>query len=93
MGSFLEKLIPPRPWMPSILSAVVIVSALGMYAQLLWFGNPKALDDVILGRILGTLDTAFGLVLAYWIGSTRSSHDKDETIREMAYQKDPNERS
>lgn len=86
MKEILSLLIPPRPWMPSILSAVVIISTLGMYAQLLWFGNPKSLDDVILGRILGTLDTSFGLVLAYWIGSTRGSHDKDETIREMSKQ-------
>ena len=89
MRDFLLRLIPPQPWTPAMLSWLVVAAALGMYAQLLWFGNPVGLDPVILGRILGTLDTSFGLVLAFWLGSTKGAKDKDETIRTLATKREP----
>ncbi len=55
-----------------------------MYGYLIVHGNPAQLDDVILGRLLGTLDTSFGIVLAYWLGTSFSSKSKDETISNMA---------
>ena len=84
MLAVVSVLVPPRPWMPSIISAVIVAATLAMYAQLLWWGNPKGLDPVVLGRILGTLDTAFGIVLAYWLGTSKSSHDKDRTIEAIS---------
>ena len=69
-----------RPWMPAILSGVIVVATFAMYGYLIIHGNPSGLDDIIVGRILGTLDTSFGVVLAYWLGTSKSSHDKDQTI-------------
>lgn len=73
-----------RPWMPAILSALIVCSIFVLYSYLMVNGNPAGLDDVILGRILGTLDTAFGVVLAYWLGTSKSSHDKDVTISQIS---------
>lgn len=69
---------------PSVLSWMVIVGTFSLYGWLVIHGNPADLDDVILGRLLGTLDTAFGVVLAYWLGTSFSSKSKDETISKMA---------
>lgn len=67
----------------SILSGIIVIGTLGMYAFLIIHGEPERLGGVVLGRILGTLDTAFGIVLAYWLGSSAQSHSKDETISRM----------
>lgn len=69
---------------PAMLSWVVVVAISVMYGFLIVKGNPADLDDVILGRILGTLDTAFGIVLAFWLGTSFSSRQKDDTIKAMA---------
>ena len=69
---------------PAVLSWVVVVAISVMYGFLIVKGNPADLDDVILGRILGTLDTAFGVVLAFWLGTSFSSRAKDDTIKAMA---------
>lgn len=69
---------------PSALSWIVVVATFAMYSWLIYAGNPGKLDDVILGRILGTLDTAFGVVLAFWLGTSFSSRSKDDTIKAMA---------
>lgn len=83
MKDFLLKLIPPQPWTPALLSWLVVVAALAVYFQLLLFGNPAKLDDLILGRILGTIDTTLGIVIAYWLGSTKAGKEKDETIKNL----------
>jgi hypothetical protein len=79
-----ELTITGKARTPALLSWIVVVGTFVMYGWLVRFGNPLELDDVILGRILGTLDTAFGIVLAYWLGTSFSSKQKDETIKSMA---------
>lgn len=37
-------------------------------------------NEIVLGRILGTLDLALGLVLGYYFGSSAGSQSKDATI-------------
>jgi hypothetical protein len=69
---------------PAFLSWIVILGTFAMYGYLLGYGNPKTLDDVILGRILGTLDTSFGIVLAFWLGTSFSSRQKDATISKLS---------
>jgi hypothetical protein len=79
-----ELVTVAKSYTPSVLSWLVIVGAFVMYGYLIRFGNPVGLDDVLLGRMLGTLDTAFGLVLAYWLGTSFSSRQKDATIKTLA---------
>lgn len=80
------KAIFHRSWMPGILTIMVIAGSFGLYVSLILWGNPKSLDDVILGRILGTADMSLGIVLAYWFGSSQGSRSKDETISNLSRQ-------
>lgn len=67
-----------------IMVLIVVVDAFVLYGFLLYHGNPHGLDDVILGRILGTADMALGAVLQYCFGTTASSKLKDETIQALS---------
>lgn len=69
-----------KSWTPEILSWSIVAGFFVLNGWLIKFGNPTGLDDVILGRIQGTIDTAFGIVLAFWLGTSRSSQNKDVTI-------------
>lgn len=62
-------LIQTRARTPAILSWIIIISALGLEGTILFTGLPAKLDDLIVGRILGTLDLALGIVLNFWLGS------------------------
>ena len=72
-----------KAWTPAILSWVVIIATIAMYWWMIVHGNPADLDDVILGRIMGTMDIAFGTVLAFWLGTSFSSRQKDTTISRL----------
>lgn len=69
---------------PEILSWIIVVGFFALNGWLIYDGNPSALSEVILGRIQGTVDTAFGIVLAFWLGSSRASQSKDATISDLA---------
>ena len=66
------------------LSFIIVVTTLLFEGFGLFHGFSEKVDDVVLGRILGTLDSLSALVMAYWFGSTRGSADKDATIAGMA---------
>lgn len=65
---------------PTILAALVV----SLYIGVQWFLLTRIIDpgmrDIVM-RSLGTLDSALGLVLAYYFGSSASSRTKDETIK------------
>lgn len=69
---------------PAVLSWMVVAGNFFVTGYLIKYGNPVGLDDVLLGRMLGTLDTAFGIVLAFWLGTSYSSRSKDATIGALA---------
>lgn len=75
--------ISTRSWTPEGLSWLIVAATIAIYTFLLRYGNPSDLDDIILGRILGTLDMAFGVVLAFWLGTSNSSRSKDATISNL----------
>jgi len=68
-----------RSPMPAILSLLVTVGyfgvLLGMMTDLL---NVK--DSQALLIMLGSLGTAWGMVMAFWFGTTRGSSDKNEML-------------
>jgi hypothetical protein len=70
---------------PSILTWIVVASFLTIEGGML-LGIDVHVDDIVLGRILGTLDTSLGLVLAYWFGSSSGSHQKDVLIANASVQ-------
>jgi hypothetical protein len=48
-----------------------------------FLGQPKGIDGVVLGRILGTLDSALMLVLGYYFGSSAGSAEKTAAINKI----------
>jgi hypothetical protein len=72
------SVIPP-------LLAIFVVSLVCSGEGVLLFGHyPKDVDQVVLGRILGTLDSALMLVLSYYFGSSHSSMRQTEIIASQA---------
>ena len=71
-------LIATRARTPAVLSWIVVVGFFGVTTFLLKYGKTPGLDDLLLGRLLGTLDAAFATVLAFWLGSSFGSRQKDE---------------
>ena len=69
---------------PKIIAYLVIVLVLVAEGSMFFVGQPKGMDGVVLGRILGTLDSALILVLGYYFGSSAGSASKDKTISDIA---------
>jgi hypothetical protein len=63
-------------WMSIFILAITI----GTEIFVLFYGYPKELDDIIVGRILGLMDGVTMLVLAYWYGTTNQNRSKDSII-------------
>lgn len=60
------------------------VTVLCLSAELLvLFHGPGHTDPVVVGRILGMLDSALMLVLSYYYGSSRGSDDKNQIIKDL----------
>lgn len=71
---------------PKIIAYLVIVLVLIAEGSMFFVGQPKGIDGVVLGRILGTLDSALLLVLGYYFGSSAGSASKDSTLANLAKQ-------
>ena len=69
---------------PRIIAYLVILLVLIAEGSMFFVGQPKGMDGVVLGRILGTLDSALMLVLGYYFGSSMGSAKKDSTISDLA---------
>lgn len=75
------SLIPPT-------IAIVVVSLVFLTEGMLLFGSlPPHVDGVVLGRIMGTLDSALILVLSFYFGSSSSSERKTELLAQQGPQK------
>lgn len=69
-----------RDWYPKVLASVVVIACLvgeGLYFR---YGAPSNASPELIGRILGTLDSALMLVLAYYFGSSMGSDRKTELL-------------
>lgn len=72
--------IATKSYTPEILSWMIILATLSLEGYILLEGIPPMVSDLVAGRILGTLDTAFGTVLAFWLGTSYGSRAKDAII-------------
>lgn len=72
-----------KDWTPRIIAYLVILLVLVTEGSMFFIGQPKGVDGVVLGRILGTLDSALMLVLGYYYGSSAGSSHKDSTIQSL----------
>ncbi len=62
------------------LSFLVVGVTLAFEGVGIFHGFSGHIDDVVLGRVLGTFDTLTTIVMTYWFGSTKSGHEKDNVI-------------
>lgn len=68
-----------KSYMPSVVTIIVLFfAALGEGSLLLGY-EPHIAPELV-GRILGTLDTAVVMALTYWLGTTASSARKTEIL-------------
>ena len=68
---------------PPVLACVIVTLVCSTEAALL-FGSMPHIDGVVLGRIMGTLDSALMLVLSFYFGSSNGSERKTELMAQQA---------
>lgn len=68
---------------PKILAAIVVTSWVFIQWHLINNSVPDDMREIIM-RVLGTLDAALMMVLAYYFGSSASSKEKDKTLADIA---------
>ena len=79
-----EREVSVRDWTPRILAyGVCLLCFAGEFSYFHW-GAPSNAAPELIGRILGTLDSALILVLGYYFGSSAGSARKDETIQGLS---------
>jgi hypothetical protein len=71
-GNVQDKLF----WM----SIMLLVATLGCELMVLFGGYPQGLPEMIVGRVLGLMDSVTMLVLAYWYGTTNGSAQKTDLL-------------
>ncbi len=71
------------------LSFLVVGVTLAFEGIGIFHGFSGHIDDVVLGRVLGTFDTLTTIVMTYWFGSTKSAHEKDNVIASQLNQPAP----
>ena len=76
--------VETKAWTPAVLSWLIIIATLGLEGYILVNGVPAQVNDLVAGRILGTLDMAFMTVLTFWLGTSNSSRNKDATISKLS---------
>jgi hypothetical protein len=65
---------------PSILTWLVVIIVLAAEGTMLFHVMPPGADPIVLGRILGTMDSALIMVLSFWFGSNSNSQRKTELL-------------
>ena len=56
-------------WVADILAIATVLIVGAVEGRIFFHGMPPGLDGVVVGRILGTMDSALMLVLAFYFGS------------------------
>jgi hypothetical protein len=75
-----EMQISTKSVTPSVLTWIVVVLCLSFEGLMLFGQMPKPASEIVLGRVLGTLDGALMMVLAFWFGSSNGSQNKDAML-------------
>lgn len=68
-----------RSYMPEIVTFLIFTGFIGACYMLISGNAPKA-DQQVIFMMLGTISTAFGGAVTYWLGSSNGSHVKDVAI-------------
>lgn len=68
-----------------ILSLVLLVATLGCEIAVLFFGIPGGVPDIVVGRVLGLMDSVALMVLAFHYGSSAGSARKSELLAQAPH--------
>lgn len=82
-----EREIQVKDWTPRILAFLVVILCCTGEGYYFTHGSPGSASPELIGRILGTLDSALILVLSYYFGSSAGSDRKTELLAESQSQK------
>jgi len=63
-----------------LLTWIIVLITLTAEGLLLFHAMPANADPIILGRVLGTMDTALVMVLSFWFGTNSNSQRKTELL-------------
>lgn len=66
------------------LSLILLVMTLGAELVVLFNGYPAALPQIIVGRVLGLMDSVALMVLSYWYGTSNGSSRKTDLLSQAA---------
>ncbi len=69
-----------KDWTPRVLAFLVVLLTILGEGFIMLRGMPPGVDPVVVGRVLGTLDSALMLVLSYYFGSSVDSFRKTELL-------------
>jgi len=74
-----------KDYTPRVLAGVVVTLTFGLEGALImgWHG-PTGIPGEVLGRILGTLDSALILVLGYYFGSSAGAREAGKALADIA---------
>lgn len=72
--------IQVKDWTPRILATAVLLAVFFAEGYVLRYGYPTNVAGELVGRILGTFDSAAILVLSYYFGSSAGSDRKTELL-------------
>lgn len=67
-----------------IMSVLLLVATLGCEIYVLFAGYPTAVADIVVGRVLGLMDSVALMVLAYYYGTSSGSAAKTELLAQSA---------
>lgn len=67
-----------------ILSVLLLGTTLGCETWVLFNGYPETVPEIVVGRVLGLMDSIAAAVLAYWFGTTAGSAKKTDLLAQSA---------
>ncbi len=85
-GSARDMFKVTRSRMPAALSVIVTLGFFGILVGLM-SGTIEVKDSQALLLMLGSLSTAWGMVMAFWFGTTAGSKDKTEMLANSSPQR------
>jgi hypothetical protein len=65
------------------LSLVILAGTIGTEGYVLFHGYPKEVPDMVVGRVLGLMDSVAVMVLSYWYGTSSGSAQKTELLTQQ----------
>jgi len=77
-----EREVKTGDWTPRVLAAAVTLGFFGVLGSILQYGLPPQGGEALL-IMLGTLGTAWGVIISYYFGSSAGSREKTQQLNQV----------